>query len=100
MKTLNDQHDNLTRLVHGQADVVAHTSASLTKNNEAREQGQNRVARPTAKADMIKECKVFFGQNLRFGVEVSGDGFVSSALITAECILRRSLSRGARHLSL
>jgi len=34
LKTLNEQHDNLTRLVHGQADVVAHTSASLTRNNE------------------------------------------------------------------
>lgn len=49
--------------------------------------------------DQWVQC-FFLGQNLRFGVEVSWDGFVSSTLITAQCIRRRSLSRGARHLGL
>ncbi|CAJ1378903.1 unnamed protein product [Effrenium voratum] len=34
LKALNDQHGNLTRYVHGQADIVAHTSADLSRNQE------------------------------------------------------------------
>ena len=44
LKALNDQHDNLTRMVHGQADVVAHTSANLAKNNEEIDKQELEVA--------------------------------------------------------
>eukprot|EP00435_Cladocopium_sp_Y103_P005933 s3727_g1.t3 len=44
LKVLNDQHDNLTRMVHGQADVVAHTSANLAKNNEEMDKQEMEVA--------------------------------------------------------
>ncbi|CAE7233994.1 PPX2 [Symbiodinium natans] len=34
LKALNDQHENLTKLVHDQAEGVAHTSAVLSRNKE------------------------------------------------------------------
>ncbi|CAK9095189.1 unnamed protein product [Durusdinium trenchii] len=64
LKALNEQHDNLTRLVHSQADVVAHTSANLAKNNEEIDKQELEVAHAgdlynKAHADTLRAEKAF-----------------------------------------
>ncbi|CAE7764463.1 PPX2 [Symbiodinium sp. CCMP2456] len=53
LKALNDQHDNLTHLVHDQAEAVAHTSATMSRNKED-------VDRQAAEVDRVADL---YGQS-------------------------------------